>query len=260
MLFRSGVQQGDRVGTLAWNTHRHFELYYGIAGMGAVCHTVNPRLHPGQIAYIVNHAEDVVLFVDLSFVPLVEQLLPELKTVRHVVVMTDAAHMPKSLPNALCYETLVAEANDAFEWPVLDELLASQLCYTSGTTGNPKGVLYSHRSMVLLAFTVCLPDSKAIAGRDCLLPAVPMFHVNAWGLPYAAALSGAKLVLPGPKLDGASLCELMQAERVTVSAGVPTVWFGVLDHLRASGKRLPAFERVLIGRSEERRVGKECRL
>ena len=244
-----GVQQGDRVGTLAWNTHRHFELYYGIAGMGAVCHTVNPRLHPGQIAYIVNHAEDAVLFVDLSFVPLVEQLLPELKTVRYVVVMTDAAHMPKSLPNALCYETLVAEADDTFEWPVLDELLASQLCYTSGTTGNPKGVLYSHRSMALLAFTVCLPDSKAIAGRDCLLPAVPMFHVNAWGLPYAAALSGAKLVLPGPKLDGASLCELMQAERVTVSAGVPTVWFGVLDHLRASGKRLPAFERVLIGGS-----------
>ena len=248
-LQKLGVQQGDRVGTLAWNTHRHFELYYGIAGMGAVCHTVNPRLHPGQIAYIVNHAEDAVLFVDLTFVPLVEQLLPELKTVRHVVVMTDAAHMPKSLPNALCYETLVAKADDDFAWPVLDELLASQLCYTSGTTGNPKGVLFSHRSMVLLALTVCLPDSKAIAGRDCLLPAVPMFHVNAWGLPYAAALSGAKLVLPGPKLDGASLCELMEAERVTVSAGVPTVWFGVLDHLRTSGKRLPAFERVLIGGS-----------
>jgi fatty-acyl-CoA synthase len=248
-LQKLGVEQGERVGTLAWNTHRHFELYYGVAGMGAVCHTVNPRLHPGQIAYIVNHAEDAVLFVDLSFVPLVEQLLPELTTVRHVVVMTDPAHMPKSLPNALCYETLVAEAGDGFEWPVLDERLASQLCYTSGTTGNPKGVLYSHRSMVLLAMTVCLPDSKAIAARDTLLPAVPMFHVNAWGLPYAAALSGAKLVLPGPKLDGASLCELMDAERVTVSAAVPTVWFGVLDHLRATAKRLPAFERVLIGGS-----------
>jgi len=248
-LQKLGVKESDRVGTLAWNTHRHFELYYGIAGMGAVCHTINPRLHPGQIAYIANHAEDTVLFADLSFVPLVEQLLPELKTVRHVVIMTDAAHMPKSLPEALCYETLIADSDDTFDWPVLDELQASQLCYTSGTTGNPKGVLYSHRSMVLLAFTVALPDAKAIAGRDCLLPAVPMFHVNAWGLPYAATLSGTKLVLPGPKLDGASLCELMDAERVTVSAGVPTVWFSLLDHLRATGKRVESLERLLIGGS-----------
>ena len=248
-LTRLGVNEGDRVGTLAWNTFRHYECYFGIAGMGAVCHTINPRLHPGQIAYIVNHAEDAVLLADLSFVPLLAQILPELKTVRHVVVMTDAAHMPAALPNALCYETLLAAAGDGYAWPVLDERAASQLCYTSGTTGNPKGVLYSHRSMVLLAFTVCLPDSKAIAARDCLLPAVPMFHVNAWGLPYAAAMAGCKLVLPGPKLDGASLYELFESERVTVSAGVPTVWFGVLDHLKATGKRLDGFERVLIGGS-----------
>jgi fatty-acyl-CoA synthase len=245
-----GIQLGDRCGTLAWNTHRHFEVYYATSGIGAVCHTINPRLFPAQIAYIVNHAEDGVLFVDLTFMPLVEQLADQLKGVRHVVVMTDAAHMPKtSLANVLCYEELIEGASDKLEWPEFDENTASSLCYTSGTTGNPKGVLYSHRSTMLLAYAVCLPDGFSIAAEDCVLPVVPMFHVNAWGLPYASALAGAKLVLPGPKLDGASVHELIETEQVTATAGVPTVWMGLLQYLADSGKRIDALKRVVIGGS-----------
>jgi fatty-acyl-CoA synthase len=245
-----GVRPGDRCGTLAWNTHRHFEIYYATSGIGAVCHTVNPRLFPAQIAYIVNHAEDAVLFVDLTFVPLLEQLSEQIKGVRSIVVMTDARTMPKSkLKNLVCYEDLLAGASDRLEWPEFDENTASSLCYTSGTTGNPKGVLYSHRSTMLLAFAVCLPDGFSIAARDCVMPVVPMFHVNAWGLPYAAALAGAKLVLPGPKLDGASIHELIEAERVTATAGVPTVWMGVLQYLADSGKRIDSLRRVIIGGS-----------
>jgi fatty-acyl-CoA synthase len=245
-----GIGPGDRCGTLAWNTHRHFEVYYAVSGIGAVCHTVNPRLFGPQIAYIINHAEDACLFVDLTFVPLLEQLADEIGGVRTVVVLTGRATMPKtSLRGTVCYEELVEGASDRLDWPTFDENTASSLCYTSGTTGNPKGVLYSHRSTVLLSYAVCLPDAFGLAARDCVLPAVPMFHVNAWGLPYAAALSGAKLVLPGPKLDGASLHELIEAEKVTCSAGVPTIWMSLLQHLAAAGKRIDSLERVVIGGS-----------
>jgi fatty-acyl-CoA synthase len=235
---------------LAWNTHRHFEVYYATSGIGAVCHTVNPRLFPAQIAYIVNHAEDAVLFVDLTFVPLVEQLADQMKGVRRIVVMTDPRAMPKTtLENVVCYEELIEGASDDLEWPEFDENTASSLCYTSGTTGNPKGVLYSHRSTMLLAYAVCLPDGFSVAAQDCVLPVVPMFHVNAWGLPYAAALAGSKLVLPGPKLDGASIHELIETEGVTATAGVPTVWMGLLQYLADTGKRIDALKRVVIGGS-----------
>lgn len=246
-----GVQQGDRIATLAWNGYRHFEIYYGVSGMGAVCHTINPRLFPPQIAYIVNHAQDSYLFVDLTFMPLVEALADHLKTLKGIVVMTDEQHMPKSetLPNVLCYETLLGQQSDQFDWPVLDENTASSLCYTSGTTGNPKGVLYSHRSTVLHTLAICMTDTLALSARDVVLPVVPMFHVNAWGLPYAMAMTGAKPVFPGPKMDGASLFELMESEGVTVSAGVPTIWLGLLAHMKQSGKKLPLPHRTVIGGS-----------
>jgi fatty-acyl-CoA synthase len=220
-----GIAPGDRVGTLAWNTHRHLELYYGVSGTGAVLHTVNPRLFPEQIDYIVNHAEDRVLFFDTSFAALVEKLAPALKTVRAFVAMTDRAHMPAiDVPHLLCYEELVAAESEEFTWPEFDERTASSLCYTSGTTGNPKGVLYSHRSTVLHSLMECAPDTFNVNSGMTLLLAVPMFHANAWGMPYSAAMAGAKLVMPGPKLDGESLYELMRDEGVTFSQAVPTVW------------------------------------
>lgn len=256
VLTELGVAHGDRVGTIAWNGYRHFELYYGISGMGAVCHTMNPRLHPAQLAYIVNHAEDKLLFVDLSFLPLVEAVAGHLTTVEAVVVMTDRAHMPPAKPDSLgktarllCYEELMADRADAFEWPELDENTASSLCYTSGTTGHPKGVLYSHRSTVLHSFALALPAAFHMAEDQTVLPVVPMFHVNAWGLPYAAALTGTKLVFPGPKLDGESLTELLDGEKVTCTAGVPTVWLALLDYWRQSGRRVPSLQRVVIGGS-----------
>ena len=211
-LIALGIQPGDRIGTLAWNGYRHFELYYGISGMGAVCHTINPRLFPEQIVYIVNHAEDRLLFVDLNLLPAVEKLLPQLGTVRHVVAMTDRAHLPAGLeiPNLLVYEELLQGKPGAYEWPEFDERTASSLCYTSGTTGNPKGVLYHHRSTVLHAYGSALPDTLGLSARSVVLPVVPMFHVNAWGLPYSGPLVGAKLVFPGPALDGASLYELFE--------------------------------------------------
>ena len=245
-----GVKQGDRVATLAWNTHRHFEAYFAIAGMGAVSHTVNPRLHPSQIVYIMNHAEDVVLFADTTFAPLVEQVAGELPGLRHVVYMTDRAHMPASaLTNVLCYEELVDGHSDDFDWPDFDENNASSLCYTSGTTGNPKGALYSHRSTIIHAYASALPDVLHMAESEVILPVVPMFHVNAWGIPYGATLTGAKLVMPGPKLDGASVHELLAAEEVTMSAGVPTVWLGLINHWRESGARVPSLKRLIIGGS-----------
>ncbi|MBM3517471.1 MAG: long-chain-fatty-acid--CoA ligase [Alphaproteobacteria bacterium] len=245
-----GIAPGDRVATLAWNGYRHLELYYGVSGMGAVLHTMNPRLFPDQLAYILNHAADTCLFLDLTFVPLAEALAPSLDTVKAYVIMTDAAHMPATtLPGALCYETLLAGQPDTRPWPPLDERTASSMCYTSGTTGHPKGVVYQNRSTVLHAYAACSVDALAISCRDSILPVVPMFHVNAWGIPYAAAMTGAKLVLPGPKLDGASLHELMEAERVTMSAGVPTVWLGVLGHMRESGERFSTLERVVCGGS-----------
>jgi len=245
-----GLQQGDRVGTLAWNGFRHLECYYGIGGSGMVCHTINPRLFPEQIAYIVNHAEDRVLFTDLTFIPLLEGIAEHLTGVRAIVVMTDAAHMPQSsLPNLLCYEDLLAEQPAQFDWPDLDENTACGMCYTSGTTGHPKGVLYSHRSALLHALSASLPDVFDLSASDVVLPVVPMFHVNAWGIPYAAPMVGAKLVFPGPKLDGASLHELFEAEGVTNSAGVPTVWLALLNWLDANRKGLGTMRRIAIGGS-----------
>ena len=247
-LEKLGVDLGDRVATLAWNGYRHFELYYGVSGMGAVLHTINPRLFPEQIVYIANHAEDKLVFTDLTFVPLLEQLAPQLASVEAYVVMTDEGHMPETtLPNALCYETIVGAEPADFAWPEFDEMTASSLCYTSGTTGNPKGVLYAHRSTVLHSYAACMHDVMGLRADDAVMPVVPMFHANSWGIAYSAPMSGAKLVLPGAQLDGASVYELMDQEKVTVSAGVPTVWLALLQYLEESGNKLPYFERNIIG-------------
>ncbi|MCH8188345.1 MAG: long-chain-fatty-acid--CoA ligase [Proteobacteria bacterium] len=250
-LLELGIGESDRVATLAWNGYRHMELYFGISGLGAVCHTINPRLFADQLAYIVNHANDRYIFLDPSFVGLLEGLHERLPGVEGFVIMTDAEHMPEtSLPSVLCYETLIAAQDEGFDWPRLDENLASGLCYTSGTTGNPKGALYSHRSTVLHSFSCCTADHPlAISCREVVLPVVPMFHVQAWGIPYAAAMAGAKLVLPGPRLDGESLHELLQAERVTITAGVPTIWLGLLDYLAKTGKTLDHLDALLVGGS-----------
>ncbi|MFL6651839.1 MAG: 3-(methylthio)propionyl-CoA ligase [Sulfurifustaceae bacterium] len=249
-LFALGVKRSDRIGTLAWNTYRHFEIYYAVSGIGAVCHTINPRLFPEQIAYIINHAEDAYLFVDLTFVPLLEKLAPQCKAVKGYVIMTDRAHMPQTtLTNAICYEDLINAHSDDMEWPELDENDAAGLCYTSGTTGNPKGVLFSHRSTILHAYGSALPDTLGLSATDVLLPVVPMFHVNAWGLPYSVPLVGAKFVLPGPGLDGASLYELFEKEKVTFIAGVPTVWLGLLQYMREKKVKPSTVKRLLVGGS-----------
>ncbi|WP_185984132.1 3-(methylthio)propionyl-CoA ligase [Aureimonas mangrovi] len=250
MMERLGVKPGERVGTLAWNGFRHLELYYGVSGSGRVCHTINPRLFKEQIAYIVEHAQDRVIFADGTFLPLLESLADRL-TGLALVIMTDEATMPRSdiLPNLLCYETLLAAESEDYDWPDLDEKTASSLCYTSGTTGNPKGVLYSHRSTVLHAMASAMPDALALSAGDCVLPVVPMFHVNAWGLPYSAVMAGAKLVLPGPRLDGESLYELIEAEGVTFTAGVPTVWLALLEWTKANGKSFSTLKRLAVGGS-----------
>ena len=249
-LARLGVGLGDRVATLAWNGHRHFEAYYAVSGIGAILHTINPRLFTEQIAYIANHAEDKVLLLDSSFVELVEKLAPELPTIEAYVVLADAAHMPDtSLPGALAYEELIGGESDSFEWPRLDENTASSLCYTSGTTGNPKGVLYSHRSTLLHSYAACTTDVLGLSARDVVLPVVPMFHANAWGIPYAAPLAGSKLVFPGPHLDGASVHGLIEAESVTMTAGVPTVWLMLLDYMAKNGKGFSSLDRVVCGGS-----------
>jgi fatty-acyl-CoA synthase len=250
-LTRQGIALGARVGTLAWNGYRHFELYYGISGIGAVMHTINPRLHPEQIAWIANHADDRLLFFDLTFLPLVEAVAPHMKTCQAFVAMTDRAHMPAAskIPGLLCYEDLLTAESDTFEWPTFDENTASSLCYTSGTTGNPKGALYSHRSTILHAYASALPDSLGCSARDAILPVVPMFHVNAWGLAYSCPLVGAKLVMPGPQLDGKSLYDLFETEKVTFSAGVPTVWQGLLAHVKQNGLRFSTLTRTVIGGS-----------
>ncbi|HYL90702.1 MAG TPA: 3-(methylthio)propionyl-CoA ligase [Burkholderiales bacterium] len=236
-LKRLGVQAGDRVATLAWNNFRHFEIYYAVAGSGAIIHTINPRLFPDQIAYIGNHAEDKVVFFDTTFAPLVEKLKPQLKTVQHWIAMSDP------------YEQLLAAESERYEWPSFDERTAACLCYTSGTTGNPKGALYSHRSTIIHAYGSALPDALNLSARDAVLPVVPMFHVNAWGLPYACALTGAKLVFPSQHLDGKSLHELFEKEEVTVSAGVPTVWLGLLNYMKEQKLRFTTLKRVVIGGS-----------
>ena len=244
-----GIQLGDRVGTLAWNDHRHFELYYAISCSGAICHTVNPRLFPEQLVYIINHAEDRVIFCDPMFVPLLENIQDQLEFIEHVIVLTSEDHMPSSsLSNLLCYETLIAAESSEYEWPKFDEKTASAMCYTSGTTGNPKGVLYNHRSTILHAYAAALPDVFGISASDCILPIVPMFHVNAWGTIYSGPLCGSKIVLPGSKMgDGETLQRLIESEQVTVSQGVPTVWLALLAYLEESGKQIHSLKRVITG-------------
>ena len=246
-----GIKQGDRVGTLAWNTFRHIEIWYAVSGMGAISHTLNPRLFPDQIVYIANHAEDRVLFVDLTFLPLVEGIIDRLTSVEAVVVMTDRTHMPTSskIRNLLAYEDFIAQGSADFQWPQFDERTASSLCYTSGTTGNPKGVLYSHRSTTIHSLACNSPDVLAIGSKDCVLPVVPMFHANAWSLPYGCAMAGAKMVLPGAAMDGRSIHELLESQQVTFTAAVPTVWLGLLQYLEAGNLGLSSLKRVVIGGS-----------
>ena len=249
-LQRDGFGLGDRIATLAWNTARHLEAWYGIMGIGAVYHTLNPRLFPEQIAWIMNHAEDKSLFVDLTFLPLAEKLVPAVKSLKQVVVLTDTAHMPATdLPNVVAYEDWLSEADGDFVWKELDEHDAAGMCYTSGTTGEPKGVLYSHRSNVLHAMMTCMPDAMGISSRDVVLPIVPMFHANAWGLAQSCPMTGAKMVMPGGRMDGASIYELLDTEQVTFSAAVPTVWLMLLQHLEETGRKLPHLKKVVIGGS-----------
>jgi fatty-acyl-CoA synthase len=244
-----GVKTGDRIATLAWNTARHIEAWYGIMGMGAVCHTLNPRLFAEQLVYIINHAEDWVIFTDLTFTPILAGIRDQIPTVKHIVVLTDAAHMPTDLPGALCYETLLEQASADFVWGGFEESTPAGLCYTSGTTGNPKGVLYSHRSNFLHTLVTMGVDVLGVSACDVVLPVVPMFHANAWGLAFSAPGVGAKLVMPGMKLDGASVHELLESEQVTFSAAVPTVWQMLLNHLRETNGQLSSLKRVVIGGS-----------
>ena len=244
-----GIQHGDRVATLAWNTARHLEAWYGIMGIGAVCHTLNPRLFSEQLVYIINHAEDRVIFTDLTFLPILAQIRDQIPTVKHVIVLTDDAHMTDQLPGALAYETLIAGQSEDCAWGGFDENTPAGLCYTSGTTGNPKGVLYTHRSNFLHTLVTSGADVLGIGGKESILPVVPMFHANAWGIAFSAPAVGAKLVMPGPKLDGASVHELLESEKVTFSAAVPTVWQMLLAHLRQSGGKLSTLKRVVIGGS-----------
>jgi fatty-acyl-CoA synthase len=243
------IRQGDRIATLAWNGYRHMEIYYAVAGSGAVCHTVNPRLFPQQITYIINHAEDSLVFFDTSFLPMIEKVADLCKGVKAWICMTDRAHMPKSKVELLCYEEILEAQSDNFTWPVFDENLAASLCYTSGTTGNPKGCLYSHRSTTLHTYMTIQPDAFCLSARDIVMPVVPMFHVNAWGLPFSTAMVGCKLVFPGEKLDGASLHQLFEEEKVNFSAGVPTVWMGLLQYMKKNGLRFSTFRRTMVGGS-----------
>lgn len=245
-----GVKFGDRIGTIAWNTYRHFEIYFGVSGMGAVCHTMNPRLHPSQILYMLDHAEDRYVFVDTTFLPLIEQVADQAKCLEGVIVLTDRENMPDStLDNLICYEELIDAQNESYDWPEFDEWTASSLCYTSGTTGNPKGVLYSNRATVLHSLTVAMPNVLNLSDNECILPIVPMFHANAWGIPYAAVMTGTKLVMPGARLDGEAVYEMLDREKVTFTAGVPTVWIMLLAYMREQGKTLDHLKRIVIGGS-----------
>jgi fatty-acyl-CoA synthase len=249
-LQKDGIKLGDRVGTLAWNTWRHLEAWYGITGIGAIYHTVNPRLFPEQIAWIVNHAADRVMFVDLTFVPILEGIAGKLPSVERFVILTDGAHMPQTtLKNAVAYEDWIAEVDDDFEWAEFDENTAAGLCYTSGTTGDPKGVLYSHRSNVLHSLALSGIDALALSSSGSILPVVPMFHANSWSLAFSVPMAGSKMVMPGAKLDGASIYELLEKEQVTLTAAVPTVWLMLLQHMQANNLKLPYLKRVMIGGS-----------
>jgi len=250
-LRKLGVKVGDRVATLAWNGYRHMELYYAVSGSGAVLHTINPRLFGEQVAYIANHAEDQYLFFDMTFLAAAEAFAAHCTTIKGYVMMCDRAHMPKEtkITNLMCYEDLIDDSSDDFDWPTFDENAASSLCYTSGTTGNPKGALYSHRSTVLHSLASAMPDALNVSARDVVLPVVPMFHVNAWGLPYSVPLTGAKMVFPGAALDGKSIYELFENEQVTFSAGVPTVWLGLLNYVAQNDLKFSSFKRTVIGGS-----------
>lgn len=249
-LTRDGIKLGDRVATIAWNTARHLEVWYGIMGIGAICHTVNPRLFPEQIGWIINHAQDRIVITDLTFVPILEKLADKLPSVERYVVLTDAAHMPQTtLKNAVAYESWIGEADGDFTWGTFDENTAAAMCYTSGTTGDPKGVLYSHRSNVLHALMANSRDSLGTSAGDTMLPVVPLFHANSWGIAFSAPSMGTKLVMPGPKLDGASVYELLDTEKVTYTAGVPTVWLMLLQHMQAHGLKLPHLKMVVCGGS-----------
>ena len=245
------LAQGARVATLAWNGYRHLELYFGVSGSGRVLHTLNPRLHPDQVIWIANHAEDEILCFDMTFLPLVQAVHAKCTTIKHWVAMCDQDKLPadSGIPNLTSYESLIAAQSTQFEWPELDENTASSMCYTSGTTGNPKAALYSHRSTLLHAYAAALPDVMCISARDAILPVVPMFHVNAWGIPYSAAMTGAKLVFPGPALDGKSIYELIEAEKVTFAAGVPTVWQMLLSHMKPNALTFSSLKRTVIGGS-----------
>lgn len=248
-LDRLGLSEGDRVATLAWNDYRHLEAYYAIGGAGYVCHTINPRLFPEQIVFIINHAEDRWILTDPLFIPLLEKIADQVPGVEGYVVLTNKESMPETtLKNAISYEELIADESDEYEWPELDERSAVALCYTSGTTGDPKGVMYSHRSTILHAYAGVAPDVLNLSNRDCILPVVPLFHVNAWGVPYSALMVGSKLVLPGPKMgDGETLYALMEAEKVTLAMGVPTVWLALLQYAARTGKKLNSLQRTVIG-------------
>jgi fatty-acyl-CoA synthase len=249
-LTQDGIVKGDRIATMAWNTWRHLETWYGITGIGAIYHTVNPRLFPDQIAWIINHAEDRVLMLDTTFVPIIEAIADKLPSIERYVVLTDAEHMPKtSLPNAVAYEDWIGSVDADFRWHDFDENTAAGLCYTSGTTGDPKGVLYSHRSNVLHAMMGTATDCLNVSGRDAILPVVPMFHANSWSLAFSAPMAGAKLVLPGNKLDGESIYNFLEDEDVAFTAAVPTVWLGLLQYMQTNGKRLTKLKRVVIGGS-----------
>ncbi|MEE8171670.1 MAG: long-chain-fatty-acid--CoA ligase [Alphaproteobacteria bacterium] len=249
-MARLGVVEGDRIATIAWNGYRHFELYFAISGMGAICHTINPRLFHEQIVYVINHAEDKYVFMDLTFVPLLEALGAHLPKVSGYVIMTDKEHMPETkLENIQCYEDLLAAEDDDYAWPEFDELTASSLCYTSGTTGNPKGVLYSHRSTVLHTLAICSAEGPGLNSRVSYLAVVPMFHVNAWGIPYGCALTGAKLVLPGPRYEGDMIFDLLDDEKVNITAGVPTIWMMLLAEMRKRGRKPEALETLIVGGS-----------
>ena len=255
LLAREGYKPGDRIATLAWNTARHLEAWYGIMGMGGVYHTLNPRLFPEQIAWIMNHAEDRAIFVDLTFMPIVEKIGPLVKSLKKVIVLTDKAHMPQSaLPNVVAYEEWLQGADGDYRWLTVDENDAAGMCYTSGTTGDPKGVVYSHRSNVIHAMIAALPDAMGISARDAIMPVVPMFHANAWGIGQSAPLIGAKLVMPGGKMDGASIYELLDSEKVSFTAAVPTVWLMLLQHLEANNLKLPYLNKGVSGGSTCPRV------